>query len=96
MSMPCYKGRVSFPLGEKGWATHALHDELILVLDGLLLLEPGENLTEPLLLVLINPVVEVGVEVDEGLRGAAELLKEVDIVDGINGGHTAPLRRLVL
>lgn len=45
-----------------------------------------------------GPGVEVGGEVDEGLRGAAERLEDVDFVDGKGVGrrHAAPLRRLVL
>ena len=45
-----------------------------------------------------GPGVEVGGEVDEGLRGAAERLEDVDLVDGegVGGRHAAPLRRLVL
>lgn len=96
--MSSYKGRVSSPLGEERRAAHALDQELILVLDGILLLRPREYLPEPLLFVLINPGVEIGGEVDEGLRSAAEGLEYVDVVDGegIGGRHAAPLRRLVL
>jgi hypothetical protein len=45
-----------------------------------------------------GPGVEVGGEVDEGLRGAAERLEEVAVVEGegVGGGHAAPLRRLLL
>lgn len=97
-SMPCYQGRMSSPLGEELRAAHALHQELVLVPDRVLLLRPREDLPEPLLLVLINPGVEVGGEVDERLRGAAQRLEDVPIVDGerIPRRHAAPLRRLVL
>lgn len=119
---------VTSPLGEELRAAHALHQELVLVPDRVLLLRPREDLPEPLLLVLINPVdspknqsprnreqeertrsaaserkqarpgVEVGGEVDERLRGAAQRLEDVPIVDGerIPRRHAAPLRRLVL
>lgn len=45
-----------------------------------------------------GPGVEIGGEIDEWLRSAAEGLEYVDVVDGkgIGGRHPAPLRRLVL
>jgi hypothetical protein len=135
--MSSYKGRMSSPLRKERRAAHALDQELVLVLDGVLLLRAREYLPEPLLLILVHPIrsggthglfrksagkkrrenprldwtkaegaagprggpgVEVGGEVDEGLRGAAEGLEDVAVVDGkgVGGRHAAPLRRLVL
>lgn len=96
--MSSYQGRMSSPLGEERRAAHPLHQELVLVPDGVLLLGPREYLPEPLLLVLVDPGVEVGGEVDEGLRGAAERLEDVELVDGegVPRRHAAPVRRLVL
>lgn len=42
-------------LREEIWASHSLHEKLVLVLDGVFLLRIGENRPEPLLFVIVYP-----------------------------------------
>lgn len=73
-----------------------MDEELVLVLNGVFFLRASEYRTKPLFLVTVDPVVEIGGEVNEGLE--AEFLEEIGVVDGegVVYGDSAPFRSLVL